>query len=159
MRDPDVPDRNPERDRRTGRSAAAARIENQANWVDLQVRRAVSRGEFDDLAGFGKPIEDLGTEHDPDWWVKRLIEREQITGVLPPALQLRKDDAELDAALDRRSREADVRRALEEFNERVRQALYQPLGGPPLITRQRDVDAEIERWRARRTPKSPEPGP
>ena len=42
-----------ERDDRTGRSAAAARIAHQASWVDLQVRRAMERGEFDDLPGQG----------------------------------------------------------------------------------------------------------
>ena len=56
----------------------------------------MERGDFDDLPGYGKPIEDLGVEHDPDWWIKKLVEREQIA-ILPPALALRKDDAELDA--------------------------------------------------------------
>ena len=31
----------------------------------------------------------------PDWWLKKLVEREQIA-VLPPSLALRKEDAELD---------------------------------------------------------------
>ena len=71
-----------ERDERTGRSAAAERIRNQTRWVDLQVQRAMERGEFDDLPGAGKPL-DLPDKHDPDWWVKQLIEREQITGIAP----------------------------------------------------------------------------
>ena len=116
----------------------------------MQIDAAIRRGDFDDLPGLGKPIDGLGADHDPDWWLKKLIEREQIAGVLPPALALRKEDAELDARLDRLHREDDVRRVLEEFNARVRKALYQPLGGPPLITRQRDVEAEVDRWRARR---------
>lgn len=144
------PDRDPERDERTGQSAAAARIHHQARWVDLQIERAMQRGDFDDLPGFGKPIADIGSDHDPDWWVKKLVEREQITGVLPPALQVRKDDAELDDRLDRVATEGEVRREVEEFNDRVRKAMYQPLGGPPMITRQRDVDDEVDRWRARR---------
>ncbi len=157
MAQPDRSDSAPDRDRRTGRSAAAARIEQQATWVDLQLRQAVERGAFDDLPGYGKPLEGLGATHDPDWWLKKLIEREHISGVLPPALQLRKDDAELDARLDRLSREADVRRELEEFNERVRAAFYQPLGGPPMVTQQRDLAAEVERWQARRPAPSPPP--
>jgi hypothetical protein len=162
--EPEVPDRGPARDPRTGRSAARARIEQQATWVDQQIRQAQARGEFDDLPGYGKPLEGLGERHDPDWWVKKLVEREQITGVLPPALQLRKDDAELDARLDRLSSEADVRREVEEFNERVRAAFYQPLGGPPLITRQRDVDATVAAWRTHRAsrpqpPPPPDPAP
>ena len=75
------------RDARTGSPAAAARIQQQQTWVDLQIRRAIDRGEFDDLPGAGKPIEGLGAEHDPDWWLKSLVEREGIV-VLPPAIQL-----------------------------------------------------------------------
>ena len=44
-------DRMPARDDRTGRSAAAARIAQQATWVDLQVRQAMERGDFDNLPG------------------------------------------------------------------------------------------------------------
>ena len=66
-----------ERDERTGRNAASERIRHQARWVDLQVQEAMRRGEFDDLPGAGKPL-DLPDKHDPDWWVKRLIERENI---------------------------------------------------------------------------------
>ena len=43
---------------------------------------------FDDLPGAGKPL-DLPEKHDPDWWVKRLIEREKITGLAPAAIGLR----------------------------------------------------------------------
>ncbi len=110
----------------------------------------MERGDFDDLPGAGKPIEGLGETHDPDWWVKRLIERERITGVLPPALQLRKDDAGLDAQLDRHTAESEVRRLLEDFNARVLKARYTPVDGPPLITMPRGVEAEVARWRERR---------
>ena len=144
-----APDRGPERDERTGRAAAAQRMHRKSEWVDQQIRVAMERGDFDDLPGAGKPIKDLGTQHDPDWWIKRLIEREKITGVLPPALQLRKDDAELDARLDRYTAESEVRRELEEFNARVMKARYTPVDGPPLITMPRDVDAEVTAWRER----------
>lgn len=109
----------------------------------------MARGDFDDLPGAGKPIEGLGETHDPDWWVKRLIERERITGVLPPALQLRKEDAELDALLDRHTAESEVRRLLEDFNARVMKARYTPADGPPLVTMPRDVESEVAAWRAR----------
>jgi hypothetical protein len=137
-------------ERRAERAAARARIAQQETWVDLQVRRAMERGDFDHLPGQGKPIEGLTGQHDPDWWVRRLVEREQITGVLPPSLQLRKEDAELDARLDRLGSEAEVRREVEEFNERVRWALYRPPEGPPLVTAQRDPGTEVHRWQERR---------
>ena len=149
-RDPGTPDRSPERDERTGRAAAAERMQRQHEYVDLQIKQAMERGDFDDLPGAGKPIKNLGTQHDPNWWVKQLIEREKITGVLPPALQLRKDDAELDAKLDRHTAESEVRRELEDFNTRVLKARYTPVDGPPLITVTRDVETEVEAWRERR---------
>ena len=139
----------PERDEDDD-DAAAHRMQQQALWVDMQVRRAVERGDFDDLPGAGKPIRDLGSAHDPDWWVKRLVEREQITGVLPPALALRKEDAELDDALDRETTETGVRRVVGDFNRRVVEARRQLTGGPPVITPTRDEDAEVAAWRARR---------
>ncbi|GAA1914258.1 DUF1992 domain-containing protein [Nocardioides hwasunensis] len=151
--DPRSGRREAERDSRTGRSAAAARIAQQSSWVDLQVRQAMERGEFDYLPGRGKPIEDLGSEHDPDWWVKKLVERENIA-LLPPALAIRKEDAELDGRLDAINVESEVRREVEEFNARVRKAIYTPPvgpSGPPVITQQRDVDAEVVAWTERRT--------
>ncbi|MCD6640221.1 MAG: DUF1992 domain-containing protein [Nocardioides sp.] len=144
-------DRSPERDERTGRAAASERIRRQHEWVDLQVKQAMDRGDFDDLPGFGKPIADLGHDHDPDWWVKQLIEREQITGVLPPALQLRKEDAELDGRLDTLATAEAVAREVEDFNARVRKALYSDPGGPPVITAQRDVERQVAAWQERRT--------
>lgn len=138
------------RDRAASKKAAAQRIAQQETWVDLQVRRAMERGDFDDLPGAGKPIADLGREHDPDWWVKRLIKREQLSGVLPPALQLRKEDAELDERLDRLAAESEVRREVEEFNARVIKARYSPQDGPPLVTQPRDVETTVRGWRERR---------
>ncbi|NYE36606.1 hypothetical protein F4692_001739 [Nocardioides cavernae] len=138
------------RDERTGRSAAAARIQQQASWVDLQVRQAMERGEFDDLPGQGKPISDLGVEHDPDWWVKKLVERENIA-LLPPAIALRKEDAELDDRLDAITAESEVRRELADFNRRVVENRRQLQGGPPVVTPTRDVEVEVAAWVARRT--------
>ena len=125
------------------------RIDQQAKWVDHQVRQAMERGDFDDLPGAGKPIRGLGGTHDPDWWVKGLIERENITGVLPSA-QLRKDDTELDGKLDLEAMEQRVREIVTDFNARVVDARRQLQGGPPIVTPTRDVDEEVRRWQARR---------
>jgi hypothetical protein len=131
-------------------SRPAQRLEQKTLWVDGQIRRAMARGDFDNLPGAGKPIEGLGGTHDPDWWVKRLIEREQLTGLGPPAILLRKEDAELDDRLDKVLTERDVRRIVADFNARVVDARRQLRGGPPVVTRTRDVDAEVDAWRVRR---------
>ncbi len=141
---------SPQQDARTGRSAAAMRMQQQQTWVEEQLRIAMERGDFDDLPGAGKPIRDLGASHDPDWWLRRLVERENIT-VLPASLQLRKDDAELDARLDALAVEREVAKEVEEFNARVIRARYTPVDGtPPLITMPRDVDETLAGWRERR---------
>src|SRR5690606_20219089 len=121
--------------------------QNKAEFVETAIQLAIRRGEFDDLPGAGKPIEGLGTHHDPDWWIRRKIERENLSGLGPPALMLRVEDRELDDELDRLGREDDVRTVLEDFNRRVIEARRQLLGGPFVITETRDVDAEIAAWR------------
>lgn len=125
------------------------RMDERALWVDTIVDQAIRRGEFDDLPLAGKPIPGLTGGYDPDWWLKRLVERERITGVLPPA-QLRRDDAELDDVLDREPTEEGVREIVEDFNARVIDARRQLRGGPPVVTPTRDVERELERWRERR---------
>lgn len=122
----------------------------KASYVDQQIRAAMERGEFDNLPLEGKPIPGLDGTHDPDWWVRRLVEREQISGVLPEALQLRKDDAALDGQLDRLPSAQAVREAVEAFNTRIVEARRQLRGGPPVITPTRDVRGEVERWEQRR---------
>lgn len=131
------------------------RPEDTAVWVDLQIRAAMARGEFDDLPYAGKPLPaHLMSTDDPDWWLKGLIERERITGVLPEALQLRKDDTELEARLDRIARASDVREAVTEFNRRIVEARRQLTGGPPVITPLRDVEVEVAAWFERRRRRS-----
>ena len=130
--------------------ARAHRVEHQAKWVDHQVRHAMQRGDFDDLPGAGKPIRGLGGTHDPDWWVKGLIEREQLSGVAPPAIGLRKEAAELEQRLDRETTEHGVRYVIDDFNQRVVEARRQLMGGPPVVTATRDPDLEVAAWRSRR---------
>jgi hypothetical protein len=137
-----------------GEEAAARdqRVAHQAQWVEIQVEQAIRRGDFDDLPGAGKPIPGLDAPHDPDWWLKRLIERERIS-VLPPALALRTEDAGMDEALDREPNADAVRRVVEDFNARIIDARRQLQGGPPVITPLRDPDREIEAWNDRRRAK------
>jgi hypothetical protein len=131
------------------RAAAANRMRQQHLYVEETVRQGIARGEFDNLPGAGKPIKNLGAQHDPDWWVKQLVEREQIV-MLPRSVQLRKDDTELDDLIDQEAAEDGARRIVEEFNERVIAARYGAPEGPPLITMPRDVDATLDAWRERR---------
>jgi len=134
-------------------SPAAGRIwtqDERAAIVDVAIQQAIRRGDFDNLPGAGKPIPGLGASNDPDWWIRRKIERERLTGLGPPALTLRTEYAELEARLDEISRESDVREHLEDFNHRVIEARRQLLGGPPVVTPTVEIDEWVENWRARR---------
>jgi hypothetical protein len=148
--EPETNDAQDEYEEFVDESRPAQRLEQKTLWVDGQIRRAMARGDFDNLPGAGKPIEGIGEPHDPDWWVKRLIEREHLTGLGPPALLLRTEDAELDSRLDMVHTESDVRRIVTDFNARVVKARMQLRGGPPVVTKTRDVDAEVDAWRERR---------
>ncbi|EMY36253.1 hypothetical protein D477_000055 [Arthrobacter crystallopoietes BAB-32] len=137
---------------------------DSAARADYLVREAIARGEFDNLKYAGKPIPGLGQGNDPDWWVKGLIQRENITGLGPRAILLRTEDAELDATLDKVYTEKQVREIVEDFNARVIDARRQLQGGPPVITKTRDVDGEVRRWQERREARRaaappPEPEP
>jgi hypothetical protein len=136
---------------------------SDAQRADYLIRDAMARGEFDNLKYAGKPIPDLGESTDPDWWIKGLIRRENLSGLGPPAILLRKEDAELDSVLDGRYSEQQVREVVESFNKRVIDARRQLQGGPPVITKTRDVDHEVDRWHERRAAaaaaRAPEPEP
>jgi len=127
----------------------APSMDERAQAVEVAIQQAMRRGDFDGLPGAGKPLRHLDGVRDPDWWIRRKIEREQLTGLGPPALTLRTEDAGLRDRLDGLATEAAVREVLEDFNRRVREARLQLLGGPPVITRPRDVDEEVAAWRTR----------
>ena len=130
-------------------NAGQSMMEARAQYVEISIQQAIRRGEFDNLPGAGKPIQNLGT-YDPDWWIRQKIEREKISGLGPPALTLRTENAELDARLDASNTEQGVRALLDDFNSRIVTARRQLQGGPPVVTPTRDVDAELKRWRERR---------
>ncbi len=135
---------------------------DDAARVEYLIRDAMNQGKFDNLKYAGKPIPGLGEHYDPDWWVKGLIQRERLSGIGPPAILLRIEDSELDAKLDQQYTDKQVRDILEDFNKRVIEARRQLQGGPPVITKLRDVEEEVEKWRERRmaaAPPQPEPEP
>ena len=127
--------------------------------VEKAIREAQERGEFDDLPGAGKPLKDLGDPDDPMWWLRRYAEREHLdmTGALPPALQLRKEAASYPESLVDLRTEAAVRHVLEDFNTRVRRDRLRPPdpGMPQLLAPTVDVDAMVDRWQALRAASQP----
>lgn len=129
----------------------APTAQERAAYVETAIQQAIRRGDFDNLPGSGKPLEGLSDRHDPDWWIRRKIEAEQLRGLGPPALTLRVEHAEMEQRLDELRDESDVRESVHDFNRRVIEARRQLLGGPPVVTPTRDVEAEVAAWHERRT--------
>lgn len=123
------------------------------SWIDRQIAAAEARGDFNNLPGTGKPLTHLGRPDDPDWWIKRLIEREQLemSAALPPQLALRKEAQELPDRVLRERSELAVRDLVDDFNTRVRDCWRQPLEGPPVVVRTVDPEELVARWRAHRS--------
>jgi Domain of unknown function (DUF1992) len=117
-------------------------------WIDAQIRVATETGAFDNLPGAGKPLPNLGQEHDPLWWVKQLAQREQIS-ILPPSLELlRKVEKEL-ATIEKLHDEAAVRRRVDALNVEIAKVNATVLDGPPTRLGTLDVDQVVARWRTR----------
>jgi hypothetical protein len=119
------------------------------SWIEELIEQARVDGTFDDLQGKGQPIAGLDAPYDPDWWVKKLLEREKLS-VLPPALEIR---AKVERALDeiwRLRGEDEVRRRMAAINAEIVRVNRTTAEGPPTTLGALDVDAVLARWRRRR---------
>jgi len=119
------------------------------SWIEELIHNAREAGEFEDLEGAGQPIPGITDPYDPDWWVKKLLQREKLV-VLPPALELlRKVEVGL-AAVWSLSREADVRARVGLLNAEITKVNSRVAEGPPTRLAPLDVDQIMGEWRARR---------
>ena len=119
-------------------------------WIDAQIRVATEAGAFDNLPGAGKPLPNLDQAYDPLWWVKQLVQREQIS-MLPPSLELlRKIESEL-AAIEKLHDEATVRRRVAALNVEIAKVNATVVEGPPTRLGTLDVDQVVARWRRTRS--------
>jgi Domain of unknown function (DUF1992) len=119
--------------------------------VDRVIREAQERGEFDDLPGTGKPLPDRGELYDEDWWIKQLIIREQLAGLAPTTLKIRKEAEELMTTLAGKTSEAEVRAIVTDLNRRMDRAQRGLVDGPPVVLNRFDVDEVVRQWREQRS--------
>jgi hypothetical protein len=116
-------------------------------WIERQIREGIERGEFADLPGAGKPIDDLLQHHDEDWWIKAKLRREELS-YLPPTLAIRKEVEMAREAIARASTEAVVRRILADINPRIRDINRRGAEGPPSSVMPLDEEAVVAQWRS-----------
>lgn len=136
------------------RPSAATTARAVQTWVDQTIDQAQRQGAFDNLPGAGKPLRDVDTRTDPDWWVKGLIQREQLdlSDAMPGVMQLRREKATYPESLFVLPDEAAVRSVVEDFNERVLADRRRPHVGPtsPPVVGRLDVDEMVQAWREAR---------
>jgi len=116
--------------------------------IDRQIREAQERGEFDNLPGAGEPLPGYGQADDEDWWIRGLIRRENITGMLPASLKLRREIEDIQQTVATKKTEAAVRKVVEELNERIRKAQRGHIDGPPVVLSTVDADEVVAVWRS-----------
>lgn len=46
--------------------------------AEEKIQQAMANGEFENLPGMGKPFEFDELNYDPNWWIRRKLEREQL---------------------------------------------------------------------------------
>jgi hypothetical protein len=118
------------------------------SFIEQQIREAMEEGAFDNLEGKGQPIADLGRQYDPDWWAKKLIEREKVS-LTPPALALRRTVEQTLERLPQMRDETQVRRALEAVNAQIRKLNATVAEGPSTNLAPLDIEAIVREWRQR----------
>ena len=140
------------------------------DWVEAQIKQAQNRGEFENLAGAGKPLPKLADAHDSDWWVKDFIKREKIEAdaLLPPTMLLRKEKAVIREKVAKMRTETEVRDYLEDLNKRILLQVRDATG-PVIPVGKTDEDAVLRDWRedrealrtaqAEAKPAEPKPAP
>ncbi|MGW7682369.1 DnaJ family domain-containing protein [Kribbella sp. NPDC054772] len=124
-------------------------------WVESQIKLAQNQGEFENLPGAGKPLK-LADQHDPDWWVKDFIRREDVEteALLPPAVQLRKEKEHVHEKVRGMRRESEVREYLSDLNKRIRVSIRDTTG-PVVPTGPVNEEVVIAQWRMDRPAREP----
>ncbi|MGC4857261.1 DUF1992 domain-containing protein [Micromonospora sp. DT4] len=119
--------------------------------VEAQIRGAMQRGEFDNLAGMGKPIPGRGMPYDESWWIKSFLEREKLPSdlLLPTPLQLRRRVEQVPDEVRDLPTEQSVRAFVGQLNAQIVAWLRNP-DGPRVAVRPVNADEVVRRWRAER---------
>jgi hypothetical protein len=119
-------------------------------WIEAQIRAAREQGAFDNLPGAGKPIPNLDQGYDLLTWVKQLVQREQLSIVLPPSLELLRKVEKALATLETLQDEATVRRRVAALNAEIAKVNATVVEGPPTRLGTLNADRVVAQWRQTR---------
>lgn len=125
--------------------------DEQAKAVNRQIRDAAARGAFADNPLAGRPLPNEGKPYREDWWLRELIEREDVgRAALPVPLALRREAQDLRQGLvegRRAGSEAVLRDAIADYDVRADKARRTPTAGPSVVIPRVEVEEAVAAWR------------
>ena len=143
----------PQRSREDSPQPATARSSSPRkrfeSYPERLVREAIERGDFNHNPYIGKPV-DLGRPGGEKPWIVSRLEQEDLRGVLPPALQLRRAKEDIQQTLREVRSESQARQIIEALNDQIRAFDALPSEGPRIVISLLDVGAVLADWRAGR---------
>jgi hypothetical protein len=116
--------------------------------VEEKIQEAYAAGEFEHLLGYGAPLPNLDEPLDEDWWIKEKLKREKIS-ILPPSIEILRDVEKTLKRVATLQTERAVRAELAALNERIREANYRSVWGPPSTQMPVPIDELVAQWHAR----------
>ncbi len=123
------------------------------SWIDRQIAEAEDRGAFDNLPGAGKPLPKRDEADAAQAWLRDYLRREGVPTeeLLPISLRLRKERERLADCVYLLRSEEEVRDAVAELNQRIRDWRRIPLDSP-IFVRLVDEEEIVRRWREAQPP-------
>ena len=116
--------------------------------AESRIEQSIREGGFDNLPGFGQPLDFDSMDMSEHWWLKQKANQENLS-VLPPALELKRDVQQACQRIMQLDSEQTVRNALNKLNEHIRAANMRILWGPPSQVLPVDVDDFLSLWKSR----------
>lgn len=55
--------------------------------AENRIKAAMEEGKFDHLEGAGRPLPGLDEPYDPNWWIKKWMQRERLGREMGQAMQ------------------------------------------------------------------------
>ncbi len=119
--------------------------------AENRIGEAIREGQFDQLPGFGKPL-DPSPDTSEHGWLKAKARRESLS-LLPPALELARNVQSQLARIGSETEPAEVTRQLHALNRHIDTANRNISWGPPSTTMPVDPYEFLRRRQAR--PRAP----
>jgi len=115
------------------------------SWIDIHIATAQQNGEFNNLEGAGKPLQNLDGPRDEMWWIKEKMANENLD-MTPATLRIRQKTEKWLATFYLLYSEAEVRLQANKLNDTIVKVNNTDLG-PLLPQNLLDVEVLCKKWR------------